>query len=208
MKIYDITAEISQNLPPYGNGFRPQITHPAQMSKGDSYNISKLSFSSHTGTHADMPLHFIADGTDCTTTPLDHFYGPAKVMHVPVKNHIRKADLVGLDIQAGDIILLNTGQSKYMGDGTFKEDFIALIPEAAEYLVEKKIKTLGIDYLSIDPYGSDDFAVHKILLGNNIAVLEGLVLDGVPEGEYILSALPLKYPNGDGSPVRAILVEM
>jgi len=86
------------------------------------------------------------------------------------------------------------------------KDYLALTPDAAQYLAEKKIRTLGIDYLSIDPADTTDFAVHKIILGNGIAVLEGLVLDGVPEGTYTLSALPLKLQNGNGSPVRAVLI--
>ena len=206
MKIYDITAEISHNLPVYGKE-RPHITHPAQIINGDGYSISQINISSHTGTHADMPMHFVGGGTDCMTTPLDRVYGPAKVMRIPVKSHICKADLEGLNIQEGDIILLDTGQSKYMSHGKLKEDFTAFTPEGAQYLVDKKIQTIGIDYLSVDPYDTADFAAHKILLGSGIAILEGLVLEAVPEGEYILSALPLKYPNGDGSPVRAILVE-
>jgi len=178
------------------------------MANGDAYNISKITFSTHTGTHADTPLHFIADGTDCITTPLDRFYGKAKVISLNVTTHITKADLEDKDIQEGDIILLNTGQSKYMSCGEFNKNFIALTVEAAEYLADKKIKTIGIDYLSIDPYGTRGYNAHKVLLGKGIAALEGLVLDGVPDGEYIISALPLKYPNGDGSPVRAILVEV
>jgi len=207
MKIHDITATISNALPSYANGLRPIISHPAKILSGDAYNISKISFSSHTGTHVDTPFHFASDGTDCVTTPLDHFYGPAKVMSIDVSMHITHLDLEGLDINAGDIILLNTNQSKFMSCGEFKEDYYALTQEAAKYLVSKKIKTIGIDYLSIDPYGDECFLAHKTLLGSGIAVLEGLVLDDVCDGEYILSALPLKYTNGDGSPVRAILIE-
>ena len=206
MKIYDITAAISNNLPSYGDGERHEITHPAQMANGDSYNLSRISVSAHAGTHADTPLHFIDGGASCADVDLAHFYGPAKVMRLAVNSHVCKADLVNLDIQAGDIILLCTGQSKYMSQGKFKQDFIALTPDAAEYLVEKKIKTIGMDYLSIDPYKAPGFPAHKILLGSGVAVLEGLVLEGVPEGTYTLSALPLKIPNGEGSPVRAILV--
>jgi len=207
MKIYDITAAISCDLPVYGDE-RPKITHLAQMKDGDPYNVSRLTATTHTGTHADMPLHFIADGDDCISVDISHFFGPAKVMTVTAKSHICKADLEGLDIQAGDIILLNTGQSIYMSQGSLKEDFLALTQEAAKYLVKKKVKTIGIDYLSVDPYGVVDFPVHKILLGGGVAVLEGLVLAHVPEGNYILSALPLKLPNGDGSPVRAALMEV
>jgi len=206
MKIYDITAEISNNLPVYGNE-RPTIDIVAQLANGDPYNFSKINVTAHTGTHADMPLHFILGGATCSEIALDYFYGPAKVFRIAVSSHVRKEDLLPLDIQAGDIILLDTGQSAFMLQGTLKEDFIALTPEAAEYLVEKNIKTVGIDYLSIDPYGAEGFPAHKALLGNNIAVLEGLVLEGVPEGTYTLSALPLKIPGGEGSPVRAILID-
>ena len=205
MKIYDITAAISNNLPVYGDE-RPIITTLAQIANGDAYNLTWLSVSAHTGTHADMPLHFIADGAACDDIALAHFYGPAKVMRIAATSHIRKADLEPLDIQAGDIILLDTGQSAYMRQGTLRHDFVALTPEAAEYLAQKKIKTIGIDYLSIDPYDAADFLAHKILLGSGIAILEGLVLEDVPEGIYTLSALPLKIPNGEGSPVRAVLV--
>ena len=205
MKIYDITAEISEHLPFIGDE-RPAVTTLAQIDNGDEYNLTWLSMSAHTGTHADMPLHFVSGGAACNDIALTHFFGPARVMRFAVTSNICKADLEPLDIQAGDIILLNTGQSAKMRQGKLSHDFIALTLEAAEYLVEMKIKTVGIDYLSIDPCGAADFAVHKALLGNGIAVLEGLVLEDVPEGTYTLSALPLKIPNGDGSPVRAVLV--
>ena len=206
MKIYDITADISANLPAFGNE-RPGITFPARIANGDAYNLTWISISAHTGTHADMPLHFIKDGLPCEKIPLDHFYGPAKVMRIAPKGHVSKADLLPLDIQAGDIILLDTGQSSHMRSAKFNEDFTALTLDAAEYLVDRKIKTIGIDYLSIDPYRSADYAVHKTILANGIAVLEGLVLEDVPEGTYTLSALPLKIEGGDGSPIRAILIE-
>jgi len=207
MKIYDITAAISNHLPVFGDE-RPAVTTLAQITDGDAYNLTWLSASAHTGTHADMPLHFISGGAACDDIALTHFYGPAKVMRIAATNHVCKADLEPLDIQAGDIVLLDTGQSAYLRQGQLRHDFIALTKDAAEYLVQKKIKTIGIDYLSIDPYDAADFPAHKALLGNGIAILEGLVLENVPEGVYNLSALPLKIPNGDGSPVRAILAKV
>lgn len=208
MKIYDITAAISDDLPVFGGGNEKHVINiVSQLANGDPYNFSKISMSAHTGTHADMPLHFILGGATCCDIALDHFYGPAKVFRIAVSSHVRRVDLMPLDIQAGDIVLLDTGQSGYMRQGTFKEDFIALTPEAAEYLAEKKIKTVGIDYLSIDPYGAEGFPAHKALLGNGIAILEGLVLADVPEGIYTLSALPLKISGGEGSPVRAVLID-
>jgi arylformamidase len=93
-----------------------------------------------------------------------------------------------------------------MHQSQLKEGYTVLNPDAAEFLVSKKIKTIGIDYISIDEHNSPTFPVHKILLGAGVTILEGLVLDNVPEGEYVISALPLKFKNGDGSPIRAILV--
>jgi len=208
MKIYDITAEVSKSLPFYSESDPFDMKRVLQLKNGDMCNLTRVTMSMHTGTHADMPLHFIDDGTACHDTPLDHFYGKAKLIRLSfdAPRDITKADLVPFDIQPGDIILLDTNQSQYMQQ-PLKKDFTALTTEAAEFLVEKKIKTVGLDYISADVYGSEDFPVHKILLGNKIAILEGLVLQDVPVGEYEISALPLKFKDGDGSPVRAILVD-
>lgn len=205
MKIYDITATISDNLPVFGDE-RPTANKVFQISNGDLYNFTKLHGTTHTGTHADMPSHFIQNGTTCDSVALDYFYGRAKVLKIAATSHITKEQLECHSITEGDIILISVGQSGAMQDSILKQDFIALAPCAAQYLIEKRVKTVGIDYLSVDPYESTDFFVHKALLGNNIAILEGLVLDHVPEGEYTLSALPLKIQDGDGSPVRAVLI--
>jgi len=208
MKIYDITAAISENLPIFGGGKRPEIKDLLELEKGDACNFSAVTLTTHTGTHIDTPLHFIKGGDGNDTISLDHFYGKAKVFTIKTDKHITADDLKPLDIEEGDIVLINTGQSKYMSAGEFKEDFIAFTKEAAEYLVSKKIKTIGIDYLSIDPYNEPGYPAHMTLLGNNIAAIEGVVLTDVPDGEYILSALPLKFPKGNGSPVRAVLIKM
>jgi arylformamidase len=191
----------------YDDKERFVITELMQIAKGDLFNVSRLTTTTHTGTHADMPLHFIEDGAACDDIPLHYFYGLAQIIRIKTKTHVCKDDLIPFDIKEGDIVLLDTGQSTLMRKPRFQKDFIALLPDAAQYLADKKIKTLGIDYLSVDPYGTPGFPAHKILLGNHILILEGLVLDGVPEGEYILSAFPLKIQNGDGSPVRAILIK-
>ena len=207
MKIYDITATISDNLPVYGNE-RPDIKQTATLQNGDGYNLTKFTFTTHTGTHADMPSHFVESNLTCDTIPLDHFYGTAQLIRINATEHITKESLTLHNIRENCILLIDTGQSKYMSQPNLKKDFFALSPCAAEYLIEKEIKTLGIDYLSVDPYDTTDYPVHKALLGNGVTILEGLVLDNVPEGFYTISALPLKFEGGDGSPVRAILVEL
>jgi len=195
MKIYDISAEISQDMLFYDDTEQLHTTEIFQIQQGDICNLTRISLTGHIGTHADMPLHFIKDGMSCVDIPLDHFYGKAKVIQMPpITGNITKDALLPLDIQAGDILLLNTGKKTFM-------------PEAATYLTEKKIKTLGVDSLSVDPYGSPDCPAHLILLESGIPILEGLVLDDIPQGIYELSAMPLKFKNGNGSPVRAILVD-
>ena len=205
MKIYDITASISENLPVYA-GERHSVNDVMRLLDGDMCNFSAITFSSHTGTHADVPYHFIQEGKNLDDISLEHFYGKAKLFRIKTTGNIQVSDISHLKINEGEIVLFDTGQSDYMENPVFKEDYIAFSPEAAEYLASKNVKTVGIDYLSIDPYNAEGFPAHKILLGKGICILEGLVLKGVPEGEYTLSALPLKFKGGNGSPVRAVLV--
>ena len=195
MKIYDISVDISSEMKVYSEDEKVEITDICRLDKGDSCNNSRVNMTMHTGTHADMPLHFIKDGMSCDKISLDHFFGKAKLFHLSVKDRaVSKSDLTKLNICKDDIILLNTNQN-------------ILQPEAADYLSEKEIKALGVDILSVDEFNSPDFPVHKILLGNDIPILEGLVLDNVPNGIYELHALPLKFKNGNGSPVRAVLFD-
>ena len=207
MKIYDITATISDDLPVYGDE-RFTVNKVASIKTGDKFNFTKFAATTHTGTHADMPSHFIADGATCDNIDLSHFYGRAKLIRIAATAHVTKEDLLTYDIPEGIILLIDLGQSKDMSRGTMNKNFLALMPCAAHYLVEKRVKTVGIDCLSVDPYGDDDYPAHMTLLGNGIAILEGLVLDSVPEGEYTLCALPLKFHEGDGSPVRAVLTAL
>ena len=204
MKVYDITANIGPSMPVYG-GKRPNVTPLTSMRDGAPYNFSKVEATTHTGTHADMPLHFVEGGAGCDTIGLDHFVGPARVVKLATGAHITTENLVPLDIQPGTILLINTGNGAHMGQAQLYTGYAALLPCAAQYLVQCGVKTVGIDYLSVDPYHAEDFPVHKILLGSGVCILEGLVLEHVPEGFYHIAALPLKFENGDGSPVRAVL---
>jgi HAD superfamily hydrolase (TIGR01509 family) len=213
LKFYDLTAVLSEKLPVYGGGTDPGITITAHysMARGDRCNVSNLAMGNHTGTHADMPKHFVDDGATCETMPLGHFYGRARVLDLRPFLQGRKqatdTDLSYFDIQKDEIILLNMGNSHHMHSSVFTRDYVSVSEKAAAFLAEKKIKTVGVDYLSIEAAGSGTHPVHNLLLGNNIAILEGLLLEGVPQGSYTLSALPLKLADGNGSPVRAVLAD-
>jgi HAD superfamily hydrolase (TIGR01509 family) len=215
MKYYDITAVLSDKLPVYG-GAEPGVTISAHssMERGDRCNVSLVTFGSHNGTHADMPKHFIDDGETCETMPLGAFFGSARVLDLRPflqgRKQVEVGDLLPFDIQPHEIIILNMGNSHLMREPAFTRDYVSVSREAASYLADLPIKTVGVDYLSIEKPGGTGFSVHQRLLGKGIAILEGLVLDGPPEvyqGRYLLSALPLKLPKGDGSPVRAVLAD-
>jgi len=120
-----------------------------------------------------------------------------------VESEIHRGDLEGYQIQEGDIILLKTKNSK-RGYEEFRKDYVYVKLDAAEYLVEAGVKTLGCDYLSVKKFGGDD-EVHQVLI-SNLTLVEGLNLAEVPEGEYIFIGLPLRI-SCDGSPARVILVE-
>jgi len=193
MKIYDISMEISEDMKVYSENEKVKFAEIYSIEKGDPVNLTRLSLTGHTGTHADTPLHFVSKGEDCTNIALDKFYGPAKLIDLShIEGDVSAAVLKALDICEGDILLLCIADK-------------IILSEAASYLAEKKIKTIGVNTLSVDAAGSDTWPAHHILLGAGIAIIEGLVLEGVPQGTYELSALPLKIRNGNGSPVRAVL---
>lgn len=178
-----------------------------QIRQGDICNLSRISFGSHTGTHIDAPKHFFDDGLTVDRIPLEHFIGKAKVHEILGKPEITAHDLAPLNIQKNEIVLLKTDNSQWHGLKEFREDFVSLTPGAARYLTEIGIKTLGVDYFSVERSADTDFPVHKTLLGNGVIIIEGLVLGGIAPGEYQMMGLPLNIQNGNGSPIRVILFD-
>ena len=170
----------------------------------DNVNESTLTLGSHTGTHVESRLH-LRDGRESVADlPLDHFYGKCKVFDlVHVENEIHRQDLETFEIQPGDIVLLKTRNST-LGYVKFLENYVHLKMDAAEYLVNAGVKTLGFDYLSVKKPDGDD-EVREILI-NNTTLFLGLSLAGVQEGEYTFLGLPLRI-NTDGAPARVILVK-
>ncbi len=139
--------------------------------------------------------------------PLETYIGKVRILDVTNYNTITKEVVEQFNIKEHERIIFKTGYCKYLYADTFYKDFPAIDYECAKYLVEKKVKMIGIDYLSIESYHSTDFKVHKTILSNNIGVLEGLDLQNIECGEYDLIALPLKIKNGDGAPTRVILIK-
>jgi arylformamidase len=204
---HDITLDFTPEMLIFPGDPQLEIMEHMLKSKGDVVNLSILTFGSHTGTHIDAPKHFVDSGKTVDQLALDHFIGTAKVFEIPEVLAITVKDLKPLNILKDDIVLLKTLNSPWLHEDKFHTDFAYLTPEAAKYLAEIGIKTLGFDYLSIDKYNSNDFGAHYALLGQGIVIIEGLVLRDIRPGQYQMVALPIKIKGGNGSPVRAVLIE-
>ncbi|MGB9938082.1 MAG: cyclase family protein [Methanobacterium sp.] len=204
MKIIDISLEIKEDMIVYPKNPEPKIEQYAFINE-DGSNESKITIGSHTGTHIDAPLHKKDNGESLGKVSLQTFYGKCKVLNLlDAGKEIHKEDLAKYEINEDDFILLKTENSLKQYE-TFREGFTHLKLDAAEYLSKKKIKTVGIDYLSIEKFNENE-GVHELLIENNIAIFEGLYLVDVDPGEYVFVGLPLKV-DIDGSPVRAILID-
>jgi arylformamidase len=202
MKIFDVSVDIYNGMPAFPGDPPPNIKRVLSMPT-DSFNVSLMCTGTHIGTHVDPPIHFVAGGYTVDKIPLDHLYGHAVVVGLPEAEAVTAVDLKGVK---ADIILLKTKNSGLWDSGEFHEDYVYLDESAAKWLVENKVKTVGIDYLSIGKFDGGE-AVHKILLGAGITVIEGLDFRKVEPGEYTLACLPLKIKDGDGAPARAFLIK-
>jgi len=207
MEIYDISVPIRSAMPVYDGDPGVKIEPWSALGKGDSSNVSILNFGAHTGTHVDAPAHLIEGARRIDALSLDVLIGRARVLRVPDNlNEIDPEFINRGDLNGAERVLFHTRNSGFWKEG-FRKDFTHLLPEAAQLLVDRGIKLVGTDYLSIEKFHSGHHQTHLTLLSNNVVIVEGLNLSEVPEGDYELVCLPLKIAEGagDGAPARAVL---
>jgi arylformamidase len=206
--IYDVTVPISNSMPVWPGDPSVQLSAKAHLSQDKTHTVrlTAIEMGSHTGTHVDAPFHMISHGKRLHEFPLDTLSGKAVVFEIGNLKSIHRADVEQLSWTGVERVLFKTENSKHWRDGKFYEDFVYLDPEAAEFIAEKRVRLVGIDYLSIDKFRSESHPTHFALLRKDIVILEGLDLSGVPPGEYTLVALPLNLQHADGAPTRAILI--
>lgn len=208
MRIYDISVEITNEIAVWPTDRPPEIRDALKMASGDVANTSDMNMGIHTGTHIDAPYHFDASARGANEIPLETLVGKVLVIQVPGTSHIGVQFLESLNIprQAERLLFRTINSDRWKSDRrTFHDDYVAVAPEAASWIVSKGVKLVGIDYLSIQPYEDTEQKTHVTLLRAGVIILEGLDLSDVPPGEYRLYCLPLKMASRDGAPARAIL---
>jgi arylformamidase len=174
--------------------------------RGDAYNLSRLTLGSHAGTHVDPPSHFVPGGASLDQIDLSRLNGPCLVVGVPGSVRTVGAREAAGVIQGVERVLLRTSNSeRWQRRLEFFPDYVGLDSSGAEALLERGVRLVGIDSLSIERDATGRFPVHHRLLGAGVLVLEGLLLGEVPPGEYELHCLPLRVRDGDGGPARVIL---
>ena len=177
------------------------------MADGAVSDVSILTLSVHAGTHVDSPAHFVAGAKKIDELPVERFLLPACVVESADETCVCVADLEGADIVAGEALILKTRNTAagVCTDGTFHKQHVYLSDEAADWCVERGVALVGIDAYSVDAPRTDEFPAHRKLMSAGICVLEVIDLRAVQPGRYTLLCLPLKLPDCEASPVRAVL---
>jgi arylformamidase len=208
MKIYDITVPISNTVPIYKGDPTASVETVHSIADGAAANVSRMCFGVHTGTHVDAPAHFIEGRRRVEDLELAKLIGPCRVIGVDAEADSIGPEHLG-DLAGVERVLFKTRNSAFWNDTSsgFRTDFTYISPDAARVLADK-VKLVGIDYLSVEKFGSTDFATHLALLEREVVIIEGVDLRAVEPGDYQIACLPLKYlgGGGDGAPARTVLI--
>lgn len=206
MPLIDVSLRLSARLPVYPGNPPVELQPVKRVDRGDSSNVSVLHIGTHSGTHVDAPRHFFVDGAAGDTLPLDVLVGPALVAHFPGCPAVGARQLHGLDLRGVTRLLLRTDNSEAWARGAaFDPGFVYLAEDGARLLVERGIRLVGIDALSIERFKEPGAPTHHLLLGQGVVIVEGLDLSAVPAGPCEVMCLPLKIGDADGAPARVVL---
>ena len=202
----DVSVNLKGGMVRWPDDPEVRIERKLDIDRGDICNVSVLSMGSHTGTHMDAPRHFVKNGKTIDEMPFEAAIGRARVIAIRDPESIKTKELERHGIRAGERLLFKTRNSpRCWKTDVFVEDFVYLSEEAAGYLVQKRVRTVGIDYLSVGGYKADGARIHLALLRAGVWIIEGLNLTGVKPGAYQLVCLPLRIFSGDGAPARAVI---
>lgn len=210
MKIIDISLEITPTMPVWPGQETVTLERHQKIEDGAHANVSYFACSVHTGTHVDAPYHFLPDGSTVEQLPLDVLVGAVQVVQIPSNVLVINDEVIdNLKLEpVVERVLFKTTNSEFWRrpEDSFHQHYIGVDESGSKALVERGIKLVGIDYLSVSPFKKSQ-PTHEVLLGAGVVVIEGLNLLDVSVGKYMLYCLPLKLKGADGAPARVILVE-
>ena len=206
--IVDLSFPLSGATPVFPGDPPVAVSVVRSIDRGDPYRLSRLQLGSHAGTHLDAPSHFLRDGVPVDQVDLALLNGPAEVLEIPDGSAaIGVGALASLPPGTTRVLFRTSNSRRWAKASTFFPDFVAVAPEAADALVDRGVRLVGVDGLSVENDPGGTFPVHHRLLAAGTWILEGLRLDGVPPGVHELRCLPLRLAGLDGSPCRAVLWE-
>lgn len=210
---YDISVSIHPDLPVWEGDPPVVIRSAASIERGDIANVSRLEIGAHTGTHVDAPVHFVPGRKGVDRLVLDTLIGPAYVVDLSDVVH----EVNGRDFERANIpentrrLLCKTSNCSLWArmPSVFDPDFIGISLDGAQWLIDRGIELVGVDYLGVERFESvgNGAPTHHALLKNEMVIVEGLNLSDIPAGDYTLICLPVKIKNSDGAPCRAILIK-
>lgn len=208
MKIYDITPQIHSRLAVFPGDIAFAQNTSMSFAGGDHLMLSSIVSTLHLGAHADAPCHYVSQGQGINAVSLGVYMGKTQVVRPDLTNKnnslsIELSDIKNIDILAPRVLFAT---ESFSDPTVWHNDFVSLSAELIEELARQKCVLVGVDTPSVDPATSKDLPAHNALAKTGIHVLEGLLLNNVPQGVYTLIALPLPIKNGDASPVRAVLI--
>ncbi len=209
MKLFDVSVRLSERTPTFPGNPVFSCEPVKRTARGDSANVTALHLGTHSGTHVDAPRHFFDSRPGVDALPLDVLVGRAVVVEIPgPRRGVEASDLTGADMTGQTRVLLKTGNSALWTSPDFHRDFAFLDESGARLLIERGIRLVGIDYLSIEQFKRPGAPVHHLLLERSVVIVEGLNLSEVPPGAYDMYCLPLDIAGADGAPARVVLREI
>jgi arylformamidase len=197
MEIFDVSVPIRTGMVTYPGDPQVRLERTASIADGSPANLSRLDFGVHSGTHVDAPVHFVEGAAGADKLPLEVLLGPCVVVAAGGLS----LDEVGRAPEHAERVLFKTPNSELWAQNEFPDEFARLDGQAAQLLVNRGVKLVGVDWLSVG-----DEEAHHILLEAGVVPIEGLDLRGIEPGEYFLVAAPLKIEGSDGAPARVLLL--
>ena len=206
-KLWDISPPLHAGSPVFPGDTAYQQHWVATIEPGCPVNVGSLTLSPHTGAHADAPLHYDPAGRAIGEVDLTPFLGPCRVVHaIGVGPLVQPRHIAHALVDAPPRVLVR--MYRQMPQTTFDTALPAFDPATIDLLAARGVLLVGTDSASLDPADSKTLPSHQAVRRHGLRVLENLLLDDVPEGDYELIALPLKLTTADASPVRAVLREL